>query len=439
MSVNRAFLREARRHNATNLDQRDPFQRDRDRILYSSAFRRLSGVTQIVRADEGDVFHNRLTHSIKVAQVGRRLAERCKMIAPEDCDALQINADVVEAACLAHDLGHPPFGHVGEKALNEKVEHAGDLDGFEGNAQSFRILTKLSVRFDKVDGLDLTSATLSAVLKYPWLRDKNDINRSKKWNAYRVDKEDFDFAMSSLPPLRKSPEAELMDFADDIAYSVHDLEDFHRCRVIPWHLLSENSEQEALVKAALSSWHEAPPNAEGLLRKALHLLAIPVFLADEVKRPYDGTKEHRKNLRFLTSRLIGRYIGCFSVSPIDAVAEGAPAIVIPDEKVAEIKLLKEITREYVIKNPALSAQQYGYKRLIGNLFDDFREDLVTSNRNPQKLKVIPNRFKHLAETNISDARLVADSISGLSEPEAIRLHARLRGIASGSVLDPIVI
>lgn len=427
-----------RRHNAATPDQRNSFQRDRDRILYCSAFRRLSGVTQIVRADEGDVFHNRMTHSLKVAQVGRRLAERCISDFQEKSSALNINPDVVESACLAHDLGHPPFGHVGESELNKKVEET-DRDGFEGNAQSFRILTKLAVRFPKIDGLDLTRATLAAVLKYPWLRDTDHPDRSAKWNAYSTEQEDFDFALECIKPLERSAEAEIMDFADDIAYSVHDLEDFHRCGVIPWHLLNDSSEQERLVTSAFQSWHNAPTEAEGLLRKALLTLAKPVFLADQVKRPYDGTKEQRKNLRFLTSQLIGRYIGCFSVSEPEKVQETGSAILIPDNYVAEIKLLKQITKEYVIKNPALSAQQHGYKKIVSNLFDEFCDDIASSGRDPKNLKIVPNRFKHLAETDISDARLAADAVSGLSEPEAVRLHARLHGISSGSVLDPIVV
>ena len=139
--------RTKRHHSASPEDQRNPYQRDRDRILYSSAFRRLAGITQIVRAGEADVFHTRLTHTLKVAQVGRRIAEY--VIATQTAEALTlgIDAEVVEGACLAHDLGHPPFGHLGEKALNELVINSGDEDGFEGNAQSFRILTKLAVRF----------------------------------------------------------------------------------------------------------------------------------------------------------------------------------------------------------------------------------------------------------------------------------------------------
>jgi dGTPase len=158
-------------------DHRTPAQRDRDRVLYSSAFRRLAEVTQVVAANSGYIFHNRLTHSLQVAQVGRRLSEKLVQLQnelgmfPPD----GIDPDVVEAACLAHDLGHPPFGHVIEEQLNELGK---DVGGFEGNAQSFRIVTKLAFHSPKYSGLDLTRATLAALLKYPWARGENEKSRT---------------------------------------------------------------------------------------------------------------------------------------------------------------------------------------------------------------------------------------------------------------------
>ena len=250
-------------------DQRHPFERDRDRLLYSSAFRRLSGITQIVRAGEADVFHTREQHTIKVAQVGRRLAQHCRAQDPQICDAVGLHPEVVEAACLAHDLGHPPFGHVGEDVLHQMVEKH-DADGFEGNAQSFRIITKLAVRFD-IPGLDLTRATLAACLKYPWLRNPDDPGRTKKWGAYGLDEDDFHFAREGLDE-HLTAEAELMDWADDIAYSVHDLEDFHRCGALPWPNILEGDRSEMCVQMSHSAWYGAPLDAAGRLRDALRRL-----------------------------------------------------------------------------------------------------------------------------------------------------------------------
>jgi dGTPase len=210
-------------------DHRAPFERDRDRILYSSAFRRLEGITQVVGADHGTIFHNRLIHSIKVAQIGISLAQQ--LTARYGQLKGLVDPRVVECACLAHDLGHPPFGHTGEKELNRLLEKARDYDGFEGNAQSFRIVTKLAVRFEDHDGLNLTRGSLAAILKYPWLRERKNPDRSKKWGAYRIDQEAFDFATKNLQG--RTVEAAIMDMADDLTYSVHDLEDFYRAGLIP--------------------------------------------------------------------------------------------------------------------------------------------------------------------------------------------------------------
>jgi dGTPase len=206
-------------------------------------------LTQVVRAGEADVFHTRQQHTIKVAQVGRPLAQNCIKKQPSLAHALGIDPEVVEAACLAHDLGHPPFGHVGENILHVEVARH-DADGFEGNAQSFRIITKLAVRFDECAGLDLTRATLAACLKYPWFRKPGSPDRSKKWGAYKSEQDDFKFARELFNHSGKTAEAELMDWADDIAYSVHDLEDFHRCGVLPWHRILGGDHAERLVLRA---------------------------------------------------------------------------------------------------------------------------------------------------------------------------------------------
>ena len=218
-------------------DHRRPAERDRDRILYTSAFRRLAQVTQVVAANNAHVFHNRLTHSLQVAQVGRRIAEWLSSRQSElAAEAEGLDPNVVEAACLAHDLGHPPFGHIAEQELNSLCQ---DIGGFEGNAQSFRIVTKLAFRSPSYAGINLTRATLCALLKYPWLRGQNPA-KPKKWGAYNTENDDFTFAreLMSSTNLQRSVEAELMDWADDVTYCVHDLEDFYRAGRIPLHLLA---------------------------------------------------------------------------------------------------------------------------------------------------------------------------------------------------------
>ena len=304
--------RSDRRHEVGGRDQRGEFQRDRDRILYSSAFRRLAGITQIVRAGEADVFHTRQQHTMKVAQVGRRLAEMLISQHLQLAREADLDPEVVEAAALAHDLGHPPFGHIGEHTLHQLVCDHNDQNGFEGNAQTFRIVTKIAVRFDNAPGLDLCRATLAACLKYPWLRDEADPARTKKWGAYDIDKDDFDFARAMhTDHSEKTVEAQLMDWADDITYSVHDLEDFHRCGAIPWMRILRGDRADVLVRRAMTAWFGGPADAEGHLRRALErlqkLFELPLFSAI-LNESYEGTRHQRHQLRVLTSHLIDRYV-----------------------------------------------------------------------------------------------------------------------------------
>jgi len=212
-------------------DQRSDFEKDRDRILYSEYFKRLANVTQVIGPFEGYIFHNRLTHSLEVAQIARRIAENITKLYPNSSEFIDPN--ICEAVSLGHDLGHPPFGHIGENALNEMVIKAGNKDGFEGNAQTFRILTKLAINRPLIKGLNLSRAVLNGGLKYPWLKHEINQTRNKKFGAYRSELSDFQFARESILDDKKSFEAEIMDYADEVAYSVHDLSDFIRINLLP--------------------------------------------------------------------------------------------------------------------------------------------------------------------------------------------------------------
>ena len=432
---------------AGRLDQRSPYQRDRDRILYSSSFRRLDGVTQIVRAGEADVFHNRLTHSIKVAQVGRRLAEQCLKEQPEASKLHGLDVEVVEAACLGHDLGHPPFGHIGEQTLNEiltskpRLRGCLDPEGFEGNAQSFRVVTKLAVRFSHCDGLDLTRATLAALLKYPWKRDRSKkgmaSGKDRKWGYYESEEKDFRFCREGLPDEKRTLEAELMDWADDIAYSVHDLEDFHRCNFIPWARIFGDSapDQEKIVEKSASVWHHGPSDAKERLRDAHQRLSglFGSFPSTILLGPYEGTRDQRLAIRSLTSELIGRYIKATKIAENNSSLE-QELLKVEDVYRDEVRLLKQIARDYILTSPSLAAQQQGQKRIVKRLFHDFLREIEG-----QKPRYLPPRFHHLVEDeDLRPARAVADCIASLTEGEAIGLHQRLTGRQSGSVLDPIV-
>lgn len=423
-----------RQFQISKADQRKDFERDRDRIMYSSAFHRLAGVTQIVQAGELDIFHTRQQHTYKVAQIGRRLAERCNFEQRKEAELHGVNAEVVEAACLAHDLGHPPFGHAAEKTLNDLVVGEGDADGYEGNAQTFRILTKLAVRYgvDQCSGLDLTRATLAATLKYPWLRDVNDKKKENKWSSYKCERDAFEWVRQQFPNEHKTAEAQLMDWADDIAYSVHDLEDFHRVGIIPWTQILSDTNRDNLVRQTVESWFGPPADASAQIRSALDRLKEILLLFPSVtNESYDGSREQRRQLRNLTSLLIGRYVR--SISLTDDF--GGQATKINVESEVEVRLLKHLVRQYVISLPALHAQQYGQKRLITNLFEVFF-DAAKSN----KINHLPMRFRYILEDHKKDgpARLAADCVAMLTETEAKGLHNRYMGNDSSTVLDPMV-
>ena len=430
-------VRMQRRHEITPPDQRFGAQRDRDRILYSSAFRRLAGITQIVRAGEADVFHTRQQHTLKVAQVGRRLAELLQRKHESLATESGLDPEVVEAACLAHDLGHPPFGHVGEHLLDELARDAGCDGGFEGNAQSFRILTKLAVRFDECAGLDLTRATLNATLKYPWLRQPDDRKRSKKWGAYASETDDFAFATHGFSDGERCIEAHLMDWADDIAYSVHDLEDFQRCGALPWTRIF--AAKEAIINRAETAWFEAPPGASGLLRSAFRRLEqfLAEGFADLISTPYEGSRVQRQQLRTMTSQLISRYVQATSLLKSEA---GQIYVTVPDNEQNEVKILKQITRDYIIGNPSLIGQQRGQEKIIRDLFSELLgATAATPDQNPVYPAFLPTRLRYLWDASECDkVRFVVDCIAGLTEGEALGLHRRLTGVSSGSVFDPIV-
>jgi len=416
-------------------------QRDCDRILYSSAFRRLGGVTQVVAArEEGHLFHNRLTHSLKVAQLARRIAQKISKDIERDRGLKAklrerggLDPDVAEAAGLAHDLGHPPFGHIAEVVLNAAIQDngAGPEDGFDGNAQTYRIVSKLAAIDDTIQGLNLTRATLNAILKYPWTSQRG----LKKWGVYSTEADEFEFTRQGLDinQVDRTVEAEIMDWADDIAYSVHDVEDFFRAGLIPLGMLSKPAELEPVYDRVLGEWDEEhygkKPRAQELETAAALVFIFPL------RPPFQGTKGDRAKLRSYTSRRIGTLVEAASFTP------GGLRIDRPSR--VQVELFKQLTHHYVVGNAALATQQYGQRQVVQRLYAVYGEAL---RQGDPATAIFPPRVQGEVQEVSGPAadlrlvvRVVADVVSGMTEAQAVRVYHRLMSVEFGPLLDPAVL
>lgn len=400
-------------------------------MLCSPEFKRLEGVTQVASAAEGHVFHNRLTHSLKVSQLARRLAEflREKLAEAGWPDGSLPIPECAAAAGLAHDLGHPPFGHVAEDRLDQLVQDSDDDDGFEGNAQSFRIVTRLSAHRPEYPGLDLMPRTLNAILKYPWPRQADDPKRAKKFGVYGCDRASFERIRAPAFPGR-SIEAQIMDVADDIAYGVHDLEDFWKAGLIPVDRLRDSDED---FVDFIEDWKgdessKVPADAIESRRSQLRDLLRLVF-PERVGRTYRA----RASLNRTTSVMIGDLFRAVEVTG----SGGDPIVKIADDQEIELKFLQRLTWSYVIKNPRLATQQAGQQRVIETLFEYYLDAAERGDAT-----AIPDGFIHLLEDKGDDegctpARLTADIVASLGDAEATALFGRLTGVRLGSILDQV--
>ena len=426
-------------HQRIENDQRTPSQRDRDRVLYSEAFRRLQGVTQVLSSGDGTVVHNRLTHSLKVGQVSRRIAER---LINDHKDNLRLiddlgglDPDVCEAAALAHDLGHPPFGHIAEAQLQHLTEDSGH---FEGNAQSFRILNKIEPHHSTYRGLNLTRATLAAVIKYPYSRTSARELGHKKYSYYsQSEKREYDFAriLCDCKDTEKTLEAEIMDFADDITFAIHDTEDFYRAGLIPLHLLGrldavrETDESNRLFSDIEMRWSKRNEPLKQECKVAL--LDVLDLLCQ--RSTYKGSQEDRINLKIATSSLIFRWIQK-GISLNKNYALGSSRVIFDPKINMQITMLKELIWTYVMDKPSLAHQQYGHKKIIKEIFEFF---LNTLNDGDGR-RSIPLQFHELIDSrNINeepDHRIAADIICCLTDAQALTLYRRITGIDPGGIL-----
>jgi dGTPase len=332
----------------------------------------------------------------------------------------------VEAAALVHDLGHPPFGHAGEAELNKLVFEKKASDGFEGNPQSFRIVTRLAAHRDQYKGLNLTRATLNASIKYPYPRKDRSTDVSK-FGVYDSDAESFAFARAGSSGEHKSVEAQIMDFADAVAYSVHDLDDFYRAGLIPLDRLCREKSDD--FDRFIEEWKG---EARGVTVTEIdaHRPIIRNWLTlsfgDVEGSP---TFRQRAVLRTRTASLIGRFVTNVSLQKRDP--EGS-AIQVPVEDRVLLKFCQRLVWQYVIKNPALATQQFGQRRVIRTLFE------VYVHAAKRKRDLIPPRYYGELDGAANDAartRLAADIVASLTDSQANLMFGRFTGASAGSVTE----
>ena len=392
---------------------RSPFQRDRARVLHSSALRRLAAKTQVVEVGQADFPRTRLTHSLECAQIGRELG------ASVGCDA-----DLVDAACLAHDLGHPPFGHNGEYALAQVAAGCG---GFEGNAQSLRLLTRLEAKIPDA-GLNLTRATLDATLKYPWLASQasspapaqdDGPPAGAKYGCYDEDAQVFAWIRGDAPARRPCLEAQVMDWADDVAYSVHDLEDGLHSGLIALDQLRDSGERRRV--AALTHSDYCPPGSAAVdeLCEIFDGLLGQSFWPQR----FDGEPQTVAAVKNLTSELIGRF--CDAALAATRRAESTPLsryaadLVVPRQQRLECALLKGVTAYYVMGRTGAVASQARERQVLTELAAALADGA------PGALDPMFRADYESAGSDAARLRVVVDQVASLTDTSATAWHAKL--------------
>ena len=384
---------------------RSAFARDRARVLHSAALRRLAAKTQVMVAGVSDFPRTRLTHTLEVAQIARELGA-----------ALGCDADLVEVAGLAHDLGHPPYGHNGESELDRIADRIG---GFEGNAQSLRVLSRLEAKV--VDpgtgqsvGLNLSRASLDAACKYPWTRRPG----LRKFGAYEDDLPVFTWLREGAPAERTCIEEQVMNWADDVAYSVHDFEDAVHSGIASLGVFESADERRALVETAHRRFPDEGDPAE--LEAALDRLVA----LDYWPRRFDGSMRDLVALKHFTSWLIARFSNAAQVATQVAYGPGpltryGADLVVPEEVRAEVSVMKAVAVQYVMNRPGADEEYARQRRVIAELVNA----LVLDGGRALEPWLRPT-FEEAGD-DAERLRVVIDQVASLTDVSIMEWHRRL--------------
>lgn len=489
-------------------DSRREARRDHDRIYYTSAWRRLAGVTQVISPEHEETpLHNRMTHSEKVALAAWSIASN--IISSEDEDKAELVAklggmdlDIAATAALAHDLGHAPFGHIGEEELDKWAAGHGLIDGFEGNAQTFRIVTRLARWSNHNSGLKLTLGTLTAIAKYPWVRgaDKRSLGSLptdyderreelehrrrddavntdyhrywRKYGAYTSEAILLREARTWMPEsfltdgsmsLSQSLEASVMDCADDIAYAVHDLEDFAESDSFDFDRIRDDCKKWCKEGKRASSWcdrvkkklkEDYPErfNSNAFDDAVLWLaetLEIAELAASDDKRRRRGTQERRQATR--TTKFLKTFLDADQfVINNEPLWDNGPLLTMTSTSWHRVNLLKSITMDVVVNSPLVSAHQISARKVVRDLADGLYDWVrMAEKADKDELPGLPHELRAMLlayeeeesgiqRTEADNARCVIDYICFLSDHSVRVLAARLNGQGTNALVGTVL-